>query len=58
MSGPGCDPDATPARPTAGIAVMGAIVDPTDLRNERITWLARARRRDLWPIKRRAVSPV
>jgi acetyl-CoA carboxylase carboxyltransferase component len=106
MSGPGFDPDATLALPTASIAVMGAeaavnavfankiaekpeeervayvqqlrdeynedidlkklgadlhvdaIVDPADLRHELITRLARARRRDSWPIKRRSVTPV
>jgi acetyl-CoA carboxylase carboxyltransferase component len=106
MSGPGFDPDATLALPTASIAVMGAeaavnavfankiaekpeeeraayvqqlrdeynedinlkklgadlhvdaIVDPADLRGELITRLARACRRDVWPVKRRAVTPV
>jgi acetyl-CoA carboxylase carboxyltransferase component len=106
MSGPGFDPDATLALPTASIAVMGAeaavnavfankiaekpeeermayvqqlrdeynqdidlkklgadlhvdaIVDPSDLRAELTTRLARARRRDVWPTKRRAVTPV
>jgi acetyl-CoA carboxylase carboxyltransferase component len=106
MSGPGFDPDATLALPTASIAVMGAeaavnavfankiaerpeserlafvqqlrdeynedidlkklgaelhvdaIVDPADLRHELITRLARARRRDVWPTKRRSVTPV
>jgi acetyl-CoA carboxylase carboxyltransferase component len=106
MSGPGFDPDATLALPTASIAVMGAeaavnavfankiaekpedermayvqqlrdeynedinlkklgaelhvdaIVAPEDLRAELITRLARARRRDVWPAKRRSVTPV
>jgi acetyl-CoA carboxylase carboxyltransferase component len=106
MSGPGFDPDATLALPTASIAVMGAeaavnavfankiaekpeeeraayvqqlrdeynedidlkklgaelhvdaIVDPAELRHELITRLARARRREVWPAKRRAVTPV
>jgi acetyl-CoA carboxylase carboxyltransferase component len=106
MSGPGFDPDATLALPTASIAVMGAeaavnavfankiaekpqeeraayvqqlrdeynedinlkklgadlhvdaIVDPADLRGELITRLSRACRRDVWPVKRRAVTPV
>lgn len=106
MSGPGFDPDATLALPTASIAVMGAeaavnavfankiaekpeeeraayvqqlrdeynedinlkklgadlhvdaIVDPTDLRHELIARLARAPRRDVWPTKRRSVTPV
>ena len=106
MSGPGFDPDATLALPTASIAVMGAeaavnavfankiadqpedervayvqqlrdeynedidlkklgadlhvdaIVAPADLRGELITRLARARRREVWPLKRRAVTPV
>jgi methylmalonyl-CoA decarboxylase subunit alpha len=106
MSGPGFDPDATLALPTASIAVMGAeaavnavfankiaekpeeermayvqqlrdeynedinlkklgaelhvdaIVAPEDLRAELITRLARARRRDVWPTKRRSVTPV
>jgi acetyl-CoA carboxylase carboxyltransferase component len=106
MSGPGFDPDATLALPTASIAVMGAeaavnavfankiadqpeaeraayvqqlrdeynedidlkklgaelhvdaIVEPTDLRAELVLRLARARRREVWPTKRRAVTPV
>ncbi len=106
MSGPGFDPDATLALPTASIAVMGAeaavnavfankiadkpegeraayvqqlrdeynadidlkklgadlhldaLVAPEDLRGELITRLARARRREVWPTKRRAVTPV
>ncbi|MBI1753412.1 MAG: acyl-CoA carboxylase subunit beta [Acidobacteria bacterium] len=106
MSGPGFDPDATLALPTASIAVMGAeaavnavfankiaekpeaeraayvqqlreeynrdidlkklgaglhvdaIVDPADLRGELAARLARARRRESWPPKRRAVTPV
>jgi len=106
MSGPGFDPDATLALPTASIAVMGAeaavnavfankiaekpegeriayvqqlrdeynedidlkklgaelhvdaIVAPADLRAELVTRLARARRRDVWPAKRRSVTPV
>ena len=106
MSGPGFDPDATLALPTASIAVMGAeaavnavfankiadkpeaeriayvqqlrdeynadidlrklgadlhvdaIVDPADLRSELRTRLGRARRRDVWPVKRRSVTPV
>ncbi len=106
MSGPGFDPDATLALPTASIAVMGAeaavnavfankiaekpeeermvyvqqlrdeynedinlkklgaelhvdaIVAPEDLRAEIIARLARARRREVWPVKRRAVTPV
>jgi len=106
MSGPGFDPDATLALPTASIAVMGAeaavnavfankiaekpederaayvqqlrdeynedinlkklgadlhvdaIVEPAELRGELITRLARARRREVWPVKRRAVTPV
>lgn len=106
MSGPGFDPDATLALPTASIAVMGAeaavnavfankiadkpeeeratyiqalrdeynedvdlkrlganlhvdaIVDPSDLRSELITRLSRARRREIWPEKRRSVTPV
>jgi acetyl-CoA carboxylase carboxyltransferase component len=106
MSGPGFDPDATLALPTASIAVMGAeaavnavfankiadrpeeeraayvqqlrneynadidlkklganlhvdaIVAPEDLRGELIIRLARARRREVWPVKRRAVTPV
>ncbi len=106
MSGPGFDPDATLALPTASIAVMGAeaavnavfankieaqpeadraayiqqlrdeynedidlkklgadlhvdaIVEPSELRTELIARFARARRRDLWPVKRRAVTPV
>lgn len=106
MSGPGFDPDATLALPTASIAVMGAeaavnavfankiaekpeaerdayvqqlreeynqdidlkklgaglhvdaIVDPADLRGELAARLARARRREAWPAKRRAVTPV
>ena len=106
MSGPGFDPDATLALPTASIAVMGAeaavnavfankieaqpeadraayiqqlrdeynedidlkklgadlhvdaIVEPSELRSELIARFARARRRDLWPVKRRAVTPV
>ena len=106
MSGPGFDPDATLALPTASIAVMGAeaavnavfankiadkpeaeriayvqqlrdeynadidlrklgadlhvdaIVDPVDLRSELSTRLGRARRRDVWPVKRRSVTPV
>jgi len=106
MSGPGFDPDATLALPTASIAVMGAeaavnavfankieaqpeadratyiqqlrdeynedidlkklgadlhvdaIVEPGALRAELIARLARARRREAWPIKRRAVTPV
>ena len=106
MSGPGFDPDATLALPTASIAVMGAeaavnavfankiadkpeaeriayvqqlrdeynadidlrklgadlhvdaIVDPADLRSELSTRLGRARRRDVWPVKRRSVTPV
>ncbi|MBP7618555.1 MAG: hypothetical protein KA743_08575, partial [Geothrix sp.] len=37
---------------------VDAIVDPADLRGELITRLARARRRDVWPVKRRAVTPV
>ena len=106
MSGPGFDPDATLALPTASIAVMGAeaavnavfankiadkpegertayvqqlrdeynedidlkklgaelhvdaIVEPGDLRRELSLRLARARRREVWPTKRRAVTPV
>jgi acetyl-CoA carboxylase carboxyltransferase component len=106
MSGPGFDPDATLALPTASIAVMGAeaavnavfankiaekpeeeriayvqqlrdeynedinlkklganlhvdaIVEPTHLRQELIARFARARRRDLAPVKRRSVTPV
>lgn len=106
MSGPGFDPDATLALPTASIAVMGAeaavnavfankiadkpeaeraayvqqlrdeynedinlkklgadlhvdaIVEPADLRGELLRRLARARRRDVWPAKRRSVTPV
>ncbi len=106
MSGPGFDPDATLALPTASIAVMGAeaavnavfankiadkpeaeratyiqalrdeynedvdlkrlganlhvdaIVAPSDLRQELITRLSRARRRETWPVKRRSVTPV
>jgi acetyl-CoA carboxylase carboxyltransferase component len=106
MSGPGFDPDATLALPTASIAVMGAeaavnavfankiaekpeeermafvqqlrdeynedinlkklgadlhvdaIVEPDELRAELIARLARARRREVWPTKRRAVTPV
>ena len=106
MSGPGFDPDATLALPTASIAVMGAeaavnavfankiadkpeaeraayvqqlrdeynedidlkklganlhvdaIVDPDHLRQELSARLARARRRDVWPTKRRSVTPV
>lgn len=106
MSGPGFDPDATLALPTASIAVMGAeaavnavfankiaekpeaeraayvqqlrgeynqdidlkklgaglhvdaIVDPARLRGELAARLARARRREPWPAKRRAVTPV
>ena len=106
MSGPGFDPDATLALPTASIAVMGAeaavnavfankiadkpeaerityvqqlrdeynadidlrklgadlhvdaIVDPANLRSELITRLSRARRREVWPVKRRGVTPV
>lgn len=58
MSGPGFDPEATLALPAASLAVMDAIVGPTDLRNEGITRLVRARRRDLWPLKRRAVTLV
>jgi len=106
MSGPGFDPDATIALPTASIAVMGAeaavnavfankiaekpeaeraayvqqlrdeynedidlkklgaelhvdaIVAPAELRGELVARLARARRRDLWPVKRRVVTPV
>ena len=33
-------------------------LDPADLRHELITRLARARRRDVWPVKRRSVTPV
>jgi len=33
-------------------------MDPADLRHELITRLARARRREVWPAKRRAVTPV
>ncbi len=106
MSGPGFDPDATIALPTASIAVMGAeaavnavfankiaekpeeerrayvqqlrdeynedidlvklaadlhvdtIIQPGDLRRELATRLARAKRRDQWPAKRRSVTPV
>lgn len=106
MSGPGFDPDATLALPTASIAVMGAeaavnavfankiaekpeeeraayvqqlreeyntdidlkklgadlhvdaIVEPSLLRAELTARLARARRRNPWPTKRRAVTPV
>lgn len=106
MSGPGFDPDATLALPTASIAVMGAeaavnavfankiaeqpeedrpayvqrlrddynqdidleklaanlhvdaIVAPGHLRAELAARLARARRRDPWPVKRRPVTPV
>ncbi|MBI4911374.1 MAG: acyl-CoA carboxylase subunit beta [Acidobacteria bacterium] len=106
MSGPGFDPDATIALPTASIAVMGAeaavnavfankiaeqpeearaayveqlreeyrqdidlkklaanlhvdaVVDPAELRRELALRLARARRRDPWPAKRRSVTPV
>ncbi len=106
MSGPGFDPDATLALPTASIAVMGAeaavnavfankiadqpeaeraayiqqlrdeynqdidleklaanlhvdaIVEPTRLRAELAARLARARRRETWPAKRRSVTPV
>ena len=106
MSGPGFDPDATLALPTASIAVMGAeaavnavfankiaekpegeraayvealraeynedvdlkrlganlhvdaIVEPGELRNELIQRLSRARRREVWPTKRRSVTPV
>lgn len=106
MSGPGFDPDATLALPTASIAVMGAeaavnavfankiadkpeeeratyiqalrdeynedvdlkrlganlhvdaIVEPSDLRSELISRLSRARRREIWPVKRRSVTPV
>ena len=106
MSGPGFDPDATLALPTASIAVMGAeaavnavfankiaekpeaeraaftdqlrdeyrqdidlkklaanlhvdaIVEPARLRAELAARLARARRRDPWPAKRRSVTPV
>ncbi|HEX9010419.1 MAG TPA: carboxyl transferase domain-containing protein, partial [Holophagaceae bacterium] len=106
MSGPGFDPDATLALPTASIAVMGAeaavnavfankiaekpegereayvqqlraeynedidlkklgadlhvdaLVDPADLRGELALRLGRARRREMWPAKRRSVTPV
>ena len=106
MSGPGFDPDATLALPTASIAVMGAeaavnavfankiaekpederaayvdelrdeyrkdidleklaanlhvdaVVDPAELRRELAQRLARARRREPWPAKRRSVTPV
>ncbi len=106
MSGPGFDPDATLALPTASIAVMGAeaavnavfankiaekpeaeraayvqqlrdeynqdidlmklaadlhvdaVIQPGDLRRELATRLARARRREAWPAKRRSVTPV
>jgi acetyl-CoA carboxylase carboxyltransferase component len=106
MSGPGFDPDATLALPTASIAVMGAeaavnavfankiadkpeaeraayvqqlrddynqdidleklaanlhvdaIVDPSNLRAELAVRIARARRREPWPAKRRSVTPV
>jgi methylmalonyl-CoA decarboxylase subunit alpha len=106
MSGPGFDPDATLALPTASIAVMGAeaavnavfankiaekseaereayvqqlraeynedidlkklgadlhvdaIVDADQLRGELITRLSRAKRREVWPVKRRSVTPV
>ncbi len=106
MSGPGFDPDATLALPTASIAVMGAeaavnavfankiaekpeaeraayvqqlrdeynedvdlkrlganlhvdaIVEPANLRQELITRLSRAKRRETWPVKRRSVTPV
>lgn len=106
MSGPGFDPDATIALPTASIAVMGAeaavnavfankiaekpegeraayvqqlrdeynqdidlmklaadlhvdaVIQPGDLRKELATRLARARRREAWPAKRRSVTPV
>jgi hypothetical protein len=37
---------------------VDAIVAPEDLRGELITRLARARRREVWPVKRRAVTPV
>ena len=37
---------------------VDAIVDPADLRHELITRLARARRREVWPAKRRSVTPV
>ncbi|HJV22012.1 MAG TPA: acyl-CoA carboxylase subunit beta [Holophagaceae bacterium] len=106
MSGPGFDPDATLALPTASIAVMGAeaavnavfankiaekpegeratyvqqlrdeynedidlvklaadlhvdaIIQPGHLRRELAARLARARRREVWPVKRRSVTPV
>jgi acetyl-CoA carboxylase carboxyltransferase component len=106
MSGPGFDPDATLALPTASIAVMGAeaavnavfankiaevaedervafvqqlrddynqdidlkklaanlhvdaVVEPADLRGELALRLARAKRREPWPAKRRSVTPV
>ncbi len=106
MSGPGFDPDATLALPTASIAVMGAeaavnavfankiadkpeseraayvqqlrdeynedidlkklganlhvdaIVNPDQLRQDLSARLARARRREVWPAKRRSVTPV
>ena len=106
MSGPGFDPDATLALPTASIAVMGAeaavnavfankiadqpeaergayvqqlrdeynqdidlkklaanlhvdaVVEPARLRAELAGRLARAKRRDPWPAKRRSVTPV
>ncbi len=106
MSGPGFDPDATIALPTASIAVMGAeaavnavfankiadkpeeerrayvqqlrdeynedinlvklaadlhvdaIIQPGDLRRELAARLSRAKRREVWPGKRRSVTPV
>jgi acetyl-CoA carboxylase carboxyltransferase component len=106
MSGPGFDPDATLALPTASIAVMGAeaavnavfankiaekpeaeraayvqqlrdeynedidlkklaadlhvdaIIQPEELRRELSLRLSRAKRRDVWPKKRRSVTPV
>jgi acetyl-CoA carboxylase carboxyltransferase component len=37
---------------------VDAIVDPADLRQELVTRLSRARRREVWPPKRRSVTPV
>lgn len=71
MSGPGVDPDACLALPTASIAegveglqlaselVLDAVVEPADLRAELIRRFAvHAGKRREWPPKRNAITPA
>jgi len=37
---------------------VDAVIQPGDLRKELATRIARARRREAWPVKRRSVTPV